>query len=98
VAGTGGAPAVQIVVERVLAGRRSGTRCVRPTPKLRRAPRCTRFARVRNLRFAGKAGSNTARVGGRALAPGKYRATLTATDAARNTSKRVRITFAVRRR
>ena len=67
---------VRFRIERELPGRRRGGRCVPP----RRAPRgraCTRRERVGgSFERAGRAGVNTfrfrARVGGRALRPGRY--------------------------
>jgi uncharacterized delta-60 repeat protein len=65
-------------VERVLPGRRSGTRCVRPTARNRSAKRCTRFVGVRgSFSHVDRAGQNSIRFTGRvrqkALAPGPYR-------------------------
>jgi uncharacterized delta-60 repeat protein len=65
-------------VARVLPGRRSGTRCVKPTARNRGAKRCTRFVRVRGtFSHADVAGANSFRFTGRirkkALAPGPYR-------------------------
>jgi uncharacterized delta-60 repeat protein len=65
-------------VARVLPGRRSGKRCVKPTARNRRAKRCNRFVRVRG-RFShvDVAGKNSFRFTGRvrrkALKPGRYR-------------------------
>jgi hypothetical protein len=54
--------------------------------RLRRRPRCTRTIAVVTLTRAGHAGDNkvpfSARFAGRALAPGRYRAVFTASDAA----------------
>ena len=77
---------VQIVFTRSAPGLRSTGRCVAPTPRLerRRAPRCTRVLTVGALTRAHEAqGADgiafSGRIGKRALAPGAYRATLTAT-------------------
>ncbi|MCU0312585.1 MAG: hypothetical protein MUC84_00805, partial [Solirubrobacteraceae bacterium] len=88
---TSRAATTRFTVARRLPGRRVGRRCGAPTRRTRRAPRCTRLARVpggftrsdtasRNaLRFTG-------RIGGRALAPGRYR--LSATPSAGGISGR----------
>ncbi|HEU4703339.1 MAG TPA: PKD domain-containing protein, partial [Conexibacter sp.] len=80
------AASVRIAFAKPARGLRSGRRCVRPSRRLRRAGarRCTRFVPVRPaLVRAGRAGANAVPFSGRlrrrALAPGRYRATLTAT-------------------
>jgi uncharacterized delta-60 repeat protein len=65
-------------VARVLAGRRSGKRCVAPTARNRGAKRCTRFVGVRgSFTHVDVAGKNSFRFTGRvrrkALKPGPYR-------------------------
>jgi hypothetical protein len=89
-----------ITVERVLSGRRKGSRCVKPTRALKR--RCTRYARAHTLVRRTKASANRVAysgwVGAKRLAPGSYRATLVATDAAGNRSAPARATFRVVRR
>jgi hypothetical protein len=79
------AASVRIAFARPARGLRSGRRCVRPSRRLRgaRARRCTRLVAVRPaLTRAGRAGANSVpfsgRIGRRALAPGRYVATLTA--------------------
>jgi hypothetical protein len=72
---------VRIVIARRVAGQRSGRRCVKPR-RGRRARRCNRYVRVRTLRAAARAGGNSAALRTRSLAPGRYRATLTATNVA----------------
>jgi hypothetical protein len=94
---------VRILVERKLPGRRVGKRCVPPTPKLRKRPRCIRFKRVGTLTFRNRPANQNAivfrgRIGRRVLAAGSYRATITATDAAGNRSKPKRASFVVIRR
>jgi Tol biopolymer transport system component len=68
----------------------------------RTAIRISRGRRTTTLVRRGKAGANrlayTGRTRGRVLRPGRYRATVRATDAAGNRSARKRITFTVRRR
>jgi hypothetical protein len=84
------AASVRIAFARQARGLRSGRRCVRPSRRLRRsgARRCTRRVAVRPaLTRASRAGANSVpfsgRIGQRALAPGRYVATLTATADAR---------------
>jgi hypothetical protein len=76
---------VTITIKRLLPGRRSKGRCVRPTKALRKAKRCTRAVRAGVLRKTAVAGDNTlaftGRVGGKALARGSYSATLAAAGA-----------------
>jgi chitodextrinase len=80
------AASVKIAFAREARGLRSGRRCVKPSRRLRRAGarRCTRLVPIRPaLTRAARAGANAApfsgRLGRRALAPGRYRAVLTAT-------------------
>jgi hypothetical protein len=77
------AASVSISITRELPGRRSGKRCVKPTKRLARAKRCTRLVGKGTLVRNSKAGRNnvafSGRIGKRALAPGRYRATFTAT-------------------
>ena len=84
-------------------GRRVGRRCEAPIRKLRERRRCTRYKRAGTLtRRNLPAGRNTirfsGRIGKRALAPGGYRATVTATDPAGNRSTPTRATFRIARR
>jgi Tol biopolymer transport system component len=88
----------RITLQRELPGRLKGRRCVKPRPGLRR--KCTRRTRAGTLvRTKTKAGANrvrfTGRVGRKALRPGRYRATLVATDAAGNRSAPRRVKFRV---
>jgi len=84
------AASVTVAFAKQANGLRSGRRCVKPTRRLRRAHgrRCTRLVAVRpQLTRAARAGANavpfSGRIGRRALAPGRYVATLTATAAGR---------------
>ena len=90
---------VQILVERVRPGRRVRGVCRRPTRKNRDRKRCKRYVRAGTLSFAGVAGPNSrafsGRFGRRALKPGRYRATLTATDQVGNVSAVNRTTFRI---
>ncbi len=72
------AAAVRFTVQRRVAGRRSGTRCVAPTRRNRNAKRCVRTLAVRgSFSRAGSAGANafrfSGRLSGRKLRPGRYR-------------------------
>jgi hypothetical protein len=89
-------------IDRVSAGRRVGRACRKPTRANRGRRACSRYTRVGVLtRRAGK-GANTlafsGRIGRKALAPGSYRLTLTARDAAGNASRPRTLTFAIVRR
>jgi hypothetical protein len=85
--------------QRARPGRRSGRRCVRPTQRLSRARRCTRFVGVGTLLRSSLAGPNrlvfTGRIGRRALPPGSYRLLLRATDSAGNRSATKSVTFRI---
>jgi hypothetical protein len=91
----------RIAIERAGPGLRSGKRCAKPTRKLRRrhAKRCTRYTSAGTLTRAAKQGTNrhpfTGRIGRRPLKPGRYRATITATDPAGNVSAARTATFAI---
>ena len=91
--------AVSLRIERALRGRRSGRRCVRPKRSLAKKRRCTRFKRAGTLARPGRQGRNSVRfsgrIGKRALARGRYRLTITATDAAGNRSKPRRASFRI---
>jgi PKD domain len=95
------AAAVQVRIERVLPGRKQGRSCRKPSARNRKGKRCTRFARVTTLTATGLKGANSVRfsgrVRGRALAAGRYPATVVATDAAGNASAPKRVSFVVRR-
>ena len=90
---------VAIAIQRLLPGRKRHGGCVRPSPELRRAKRCTRHRTIGTLTRTGKQGSNSTRfsgrLGGRALRPGRYRAVVRATDAARNRSAPKRARFRI---
>jgi hypothetical protein len=90
---------VKIVIGQRLAGRRVGDRCVAPTRKLRQRRRCTRAVVRGTLRRASHQGTNrvafSGRIGSKALKPGRYHATLTATNAATGASKPVSLRFAI---
>ena len=90
---------VKLTLQRARPGRRSGGRCVAPSPRLREAKRCTRYRSVGALRRSGEKGTNAIRFSGklgkRALPTGRYRAAITATDAAGNRSALRRTAFRI---
>jgi PKD domain len=94
---------VRIALEERTLGRRVGRSCLADKRSRRRRPRCVRFvargALTRRNRPAGAGATRfTGRVGTRALAAGRYRATFTATDPSRNRSAPRRLYFRVVRR
>ena len=97
------AAAVKIVIAQRRAGRRKHKKCVAPTRKLRHARKCTRLTTRGTLtRTSRRQGANsvafTGRIRSTALTPGSYQATLTATDAAQNTSTAQTIPFRIVKR
>ena len=93
---------VTVAIARKAAGRRKGAKCVAPTSKLRRAKRCTRYRNEGRLTRASGPGpvsiAFSGRVGKRALAVGRHRMTLSATDPAGNASKGSTLSFRIVRR
>lgn len=89
---------VTVPIDAVLPGRRSGKRCVAPRPTVK-GRACTRFVRKGALSVAGKLGVNTVnvtgRVAGKLLAPGRYRGTISAVDAAGRRSAPRTVSFTV---
>jgi len=87
---------VAIRIDRVVAGRRSGKRCV--TSK-RKGKRCSVFREAGTLTRKVAAGRRSVRFSGRlgrrALKPGRYGATLVARDGAANSSRAVRVSFTI---
>jgi virginiamycin B lyase len=71
--------------EHALPGRKRGSGCVRPNRRNRTGKKCTRFAVKGSITRAGTQGQNavpfSGRIGSRALAPGRYRVGIAATDA-----------------
>jgi hypothetical protein len=82
----GEAATVKVRLERAKAGKKKGGRCVKPTRKLRKAKRCTRFVAVATTTKSLPAGPAKVTLG-RKLAAGRYRLTVVATDAAGNAAK-----------
>jgi hypothetical protein len=84
---------VSIRFERRLGqGRRYKGKCRKPTRKLRKRKKCTRWKKVRTLRGNNRpAGRNTLKFSGRfrgkALKPGRYRGVIVATDSTKKKSK-----------
>ena len=82
---------VRIAIQRGLAGRREGSRCVAPGRARPRAKRCTRWRTITSLRRHAAPGPNSIRfagkVRGRALRPGRYRGLALATDSVGNLSR-----------
>ena len=92
-----------ITIHRALSGRRVGKSCRKPSRRLRKRRKCTRYVRRGTLRRRQlKAGSRrvafTGRIGSTKLKAGRYRATISATDAAKNKSQSRRTSFRVVRR
>jgi hypothetical protein len=96
------AATVKIAISQRLAGRRKGSRCVAPTRSRRKAKKCTRVLSRGTLTRTSHQGQNSVafsgRIGSKALRPGNYQATITATDVAKNTSKPKTISFRVVKR
>jgi Tol biopolymer transport system component len=80
---------VTVRVDLLRPGRRVGKRCLAPRPN-RRGRVCQRAIRRGTVAFAGRQGANsrafTGKIGRKLLAPGRYRATIIARDAAGNAS------------
>jgi CSLREA domain-containing protein len=91
---------VTVRIGRALRGRRVGGRCLKATRARRSRPRCTRYSAIKPaLTRRAKAGANrlafSGRIGRKALRRGRYRAVLTATDAAGNRSARRTLSFEI---
>jgi hypothetical protein len=91
---------VSVKIQRRLPGRRKGKRCVKPSRAPRHARRCKRWRSAGSLPpRLGVAGGNVrgfaGKLRGHALANGRYRALLSATDASGNRSAVRTATFRV---
>jgi hypothetical protein len=90
---------VKLVIERVVAGRRVGRRCLADSRARRKRRRCTRFVRAATLTRTGAVGQNriafSGRAGRKALPIGRYRGSLQVTDAAGNASNVKRVSFRI---
>jgi len=84
------------------SGRKVGRRCVKPTRANTRRKRCTRYVLAGRFAVSAAAGAGrrafSGRIGKRALAPGTYRVTAVARDAAGNVSRPQAISLRVVRR
>jgi hypothetical protein len=73
---------VRFTFSQIVSGRRVNGRCVKVRKSNRSTSRCNRSQAVGTLRVAGKAGANAVafrgKIGGRRLAPGRYRLLVTA--------------------
>jgi streptogramin lyase len=93
------AATVTMSVSRKTAGRRVGKKCVAPGKAKPGAKKCSRYVLKGVQTITGKAGANkfafSGKVGGKALKPGSYQASLTARDAAGNTSAAATANFTI---
>jgi len=93
------AATVKIVVARRFPGRLTGKHCVVLARRLRSARHCVRsFVRGTLTRISHQGANNVAfsgRIRSKALQPGLYSATLTATNSAKNSSKPITIFFSI---
>jgi hypothetical protein len=86
-------------IEQQQKGRKVGRTCQKPSTKNRSRKSCTRYVKVGTFAQAGAAGANvkkfSGKIGRRTLKPGKYRATLVATDDSGNKSQLKRLSFTI---
>ena len=96
------AATVTLRIERKLAGRRSGRRCVKPTKRNRRARKCTRWSRAGTLTRKAAAGAGgtsfSGRIGRKKLPAGSYQAVVSSKDAAGNASRSRTVAFKIVKR
>lgn len=88
------AATVRVVAERLLPGRRKGSRCVAKGS----GKRCVRVVRLATTTVTATSGAVTITLAGKRLKRGSVRFTLVATDAAGNAAKAARVTGTVRSR
>lgn len=91
---------VRFTVQRALAGRKAGKRCVKPKRSNRKKKKCARFKTLKgSFSDAGQAGANSVtfrgRLRGRRLAAGRYRLRAVASDSARNKSRAKTVNFRI---
>jgi hypothetical protein len=91
---------VRFTIDRSAAGRKVKARCVKPSRSNRNRPRCERQVAVKgSFTVTGRKGVNRielrGRIGGRALAPGRYRLNARETDRAANLSITRRTAFTI---
>jgi hypothetical protein len=95
------AASLTLKVQRVKQGRKVAGKCKRPKPANRGRKACKRYVKVGTVRADGVAGVNQLalpkKVGGRKLAKGRYRLTITARDGAGNVSAVKRIGYRIGR-
>lgn len=94
---------VRVVVARRTSGRKVKGRCRPKTRKNRKRDTCAFYKQVKSVTKAGVAPGDvavrfTTKKGKKKLRPGRYRATVTVTDAAGNRSKPLRVSFRIVRR
>jgi DNA-binding beta-propeller fold protein YncE len=93
------AATAKVLIAQRRPGRRKGRRCVAPSRRLSKAKRCTRLTTRGTLTRTSRQGPNrvafSGRIGSKALSPGRYQATLTATDGANNSSPPRAIFFTI---
>jgi hypothetical protein len=93
---------VVFTIERALPGRKVGGKCKKPSRSNRKKKRCTRYKLFGRFAHQGAAGNNSkkwsGKIGKKKVSPGKYRATLVATDAGGNKSQPKRLNLKVVRR
>ncbi len=95
------AATLTLKVQRVKKGRKVAGKCKRPKPANRGRKACKRYVGVGTVKAEGVAGLNQLalpkKVGGRKLAKGRYRLTITARDSAGNVSAVKRIGYRIGR-
>jgi hypothetical protein len=96
------AATVTFTIQRRTSGRKVKGRCVKRTKRNAKKRSCARYRKVGTFTHKGAQGENkktfSGRIGKRALRAGRYRATLTAVDAAGNVSKSKSVAFRVRKK
>jgi CSLREA domain-containing protein len=90
----------RLAFARLVGGRRVAGKCVRQTSTNKRKPKCTRALAAGHLDIAAHAGTNKVRFQGRIsaarkLKPGRYKLTVTATDAIARASAPRSLTFTI---
>jgi streptogramin lyase len=87
---------VTVKLERTSKGAKSGAKCVKRTRSNRKAKGCTRWIPAGSLKTLAGAGTAKLKLA-KPLAPGKYRATVTAKDAAGNSATNKPVTVSISR-
>ncbi len=86
---------VAVTIEKKVAGKKKGAKCVAPSRKLRKARSCTRYAKVRTVSQQLTGGQATLRF--KKLGKGSYRFTVVGKDTAGNVAAPVRTTLKVKK-